>query len=699
MINELAALRDMNLNSAIHFAEAPVLARGRAPNDQLLELIHKEKIPVLTASDRCTARLVMIHHPAVCQRPPVRPFPFRSKNVALVAHHPAADRDGRIVYDYYRACRTLTEALGCPPTVLPVGPAVRKSLKAVNPGVLLHSEDWPNMLNPDCYRRSERQPATDHLVVGRHARPDPQKWPLPETAALVYPDRSDLRFLMLGVDDGIRALFPTWPSNWQGLAFRPEGPASFLGMLDAYAYYHHPTWIEGFGYNVLEAMACGLPTLLSPEMEACFGPGPIYSTPEKIQGEYDRLLADPDYRADCGQAAFLAAKRFGQQGYAERMNCLLGADTLSRPRMRRPARPDVTLVVTSNGVGAGHIARQIAIAQAAPIEQTCVFFTLSQAAGFARRAGFSTESRPFHRHLNVSAEDWNRWFAGQLAEALQFYGPQALVFDGNIPYSGLLDALATAPTTTAIWVRRGMWRFPDESAAERSRAFDLIIEPGELAATADPGHAGWNSAPWVTIPIVLPVAKSRMLTRGVARRLLDLPPDETIVLLALGSGHYDGMAQVRAAALEHFSGTTVVELVNPLAGPAPEPQRPNHVQRTIFPLALYLAAFDAGVTAAGYNGFHEAIAAELPCLFVPNDAPEMDLQETRAAHAARMGCATTARSCDPYRVARGLETLADPDARAAMRKACRAVDAHWSGAKAAADLIALTARRNRSMWV
>lgn len=698
LLNEIKAYRAAGLSCAFVFAEAPVLARSRPPHPGFLEALARQEIPLLPAGMTCRARLAVVHHPAVCQVPPARRFPLAAGQVALVAHHPAVERDGCIAYDYERACSVLAEQFGKPVRVLPVGPAVRRSLRLAAPGTELSEDDWPNLLDlSDWPLRVPQAEPRGPLVVGRHSRPDPLKWPDPEVAAKVFPARPDLTFLMLGVDGAVRALFDPWPGHWQGLPFRPGAAKAFLSGLDAYAYYHSSRWTEAFGYSVLEALASGLPTLVPPAMAETFGDGPLYAEPEAAGAIYDRLVGDPAFRAAAGVAARRAAERFDILSAAPRIARLLGSGPGARRRLRRPDRPDTALVVTSNGVGAGHVMRQIAIAEAAPIDQRHVFFTLSEAAGFAARAGFLVETRPFHRRLRLDPDQWNDWFGTQILEAVQFYAPEVVVFDGNLPYRGLTDAIGSVSGLTAVWVRRGMWRSASPEAADRSAAFDLILQPGEVAGAADPGLAGLDSAASVEVPPILPCPPRRRLSREIARRLLCLPEEGFVVLLALGSGRNYDMSAARQRTLAAFSDAVVVEPVNPVAPAPPAPEGKWHLQRQIFPLARYLAAFDAAVVAAGYNTFHEVMAAALPTLFVPNTAPEMDLQEVRAEHAARNGWALSARAEDPYAQARYLAALRSDEVRQNLRRGAGTIDSAWDGAGHAASLIALTARRHRAV--
>jgi len=78
---------------------------------------------------------------------------------------------------------------------------------------------------------------TSRSLIGRHARPDPQKWPdLPEDIYAAYP-RSE----KFGAHPERGRSWPNGSArsrlNWECLPLG-RSPASFLASLDAYVYFH-----------------------------------------------------------------------------------------------------------------------------------------------------------------------------------------------------------------------------------------------------------------------------------------------------------------------------------------------------------------------------------------------------------------------------------------------------------------------------
>ena len=76
-----------------------------------------------------------------------------------------------------------------------------------------------------------------------------------------------------------------------------------------------PSWLEGFGLPILEAMACGTPVVTSGRsaMPEVAGPAAVYVDPESAHGiasAVSSLLEDPDHRERLGRLGRERARRF-----------------------------------------------------------------------------------------------------------------------------------------------------------------------------------------------------------------------------------------------------------------------------------------------------------------------------------------------------------------------------------------------------
>ena len=699
LINDLRAARQNGLNVGVLAIQSSALSSRRPPNGNLLHWMRKLDVPLVPLDEPITTPLALIYHPSILNTLPPRRLDIVAQTVGLVAHHPLNNSKGELQFKYPELRRLTEHLLGQQLVVLPVGPKVRDSFLRAESGDHLHARNWNNLISLDDWPEIVPREDTRTLRIGRHARPDWLKWPAPETACLVYPADPAFEYAMLGVDDRLRSAMAPWPSHWSGMPFRKSGVQAFLHSLDVYAYFHHPDWIEAFGYNVLEAMACGLPTILAPDFEQTFGDGALYVSPDAVSDLYHTLRTDPARRKEQGKRGRdFVRENHSYDAFLAQYRTLV-PELRPKPKAPRarivPTRSTKLMIITSNGVGAGHVVRQLSIAKALPLGMEATFFSLSKSVKFAADEGFLAEYRAFHRQTGSEVADWNAWLCDELMEAFAFHAPDAVVFDGNKPYSGLLRALQAYPEISRIWVRRAMWRHADASVDKRADLFHLVVTPGELADASDPGQGIADDPMSQKIAPILSANPAEIFSRQTARRLLDLPPDDLLCLLQLGGSANFDMSAARQTALDVVLSDAqahVVELVTPARMDRIKKLSDRHHVLTVFPAFLYFRAFDFAIGAAGYNAFHETVAAALPSVFVPNTAGEMDLQETRANYAARAGWALFARADDLYNLTTRIRRICtDPVLRAKMRDRMLSVRLDWSGAQQAADLIAVTA--------
>ena len=388
----------------------------------------------------------------------------------------------------------------------------------------------------------------------------------------------------------------------------------------------------------------------------------------------------PERRLELAEAAAdFHARTTSPDALLRRLGERIGRPAARAPalRLRREARSRRRAIFLSpNGIGMGHLTRLLAVARRCSADLEPVFLSMSQAVGVVREWGYVAEYFPYHAHTGETADAWNAALRARLEEAIAFYDARCVVFDGNVPYQGLTACRRAHPDRAFVWIRRGLWRAEAGRAAiERSRHFDLVVEPGELAASLDVGATAGRRDETVQVPPVLLLDAEELLDRDAARAELGLDPGRTAVLVQLGSRNNFDYAAIDQAILDELGGRPDVELVHVdwLIGEA-EPELPPRVRRLrTFPVTRYLRAFDLAVSAVGYNSFHELLAFGVPSIFVPNENPIMDAQELRAAWAERHGLALAVGRRDPYRMVRALRSLLDPATRAEISARCAAL--------------------------
>lgn len=380
--------------------------------------------------------------------------------------------------------------------------------------------------------------------------------------------------------------------------------------------------------------------------------------------------------------------------------------------------PPVVIHMTSNGVGMGHLSRQLTVALSGPQRYEPVIFSLSGALpriaaadrdgdlpGAAER-GIRYEYAPsresgwlpdggWRRNLRQRYRSyrWHPYLRDRLVSLAAETGAHAVVFDGVVPYRGLLQARSLLPDVGFVWMRRGMWR-PSASTKQlrASGHFDLVLQPGDFGGAADRGPlAGRTDAepiPPVSLTDVLPPT-----SREEARAALGLPRDGPVLLLSPGAGVLgsveEGAATVLAALAEHGPGWTVAVTKQAIArhsiGAAADRVV---VLDDVYPLARHLAAFDAAVSAAGYNSVHELLGAGIPTLLAPGRDTGTDDQAARTEGVLARGAALAVDSDD---VAAGVRALMDESRRADLRAACAELE-RADGGVTAAEKVAAVAR-------
>ncbi|MWP37920.1 antifreeze protein [Rhodobacter sphaeroides] len=580
-------------------------------------------------------------------------------------------------------------ALGGPPVWAPTTAVAREALTFAVPDWPLTPEDWLPVAPPlsEAGRRATHRgrPAIGAARIAR-VRPGAA---LPRGAAPL-----PLWRLRLSPDGG-RPFWPPaapveiWPDDRISLA-------DFLPLVDLLANADEAA-DDPCPVEALLALRAGTVPYLPDGCRGTFGAAALYGGPGDVARRALDLQAEEGLALDLRAAGVEAlAGRFSSEAFLARLAPLVGPP---RPAPFAPAvlaRPPArVLFLSTNGVGMGHLTRQLAVARRLPGRLEPVFLSHSQAVDVARSFGFPAEHLPYHAASGEARAHWNAGLAGTLGAAIAFWQPAGLVFDGNVPFAGLMAALEEAPDLARIWIRRGLWGAGrDPEALERGAAFDLILEPGEPAAALDDG----------------PTAVRRGETRGVAPiRLLDgaeipgraeacaalgLDRAAVNVLIAPGSGNNfatGGLAARAVAALAGRRGIGVAVARWMISHEAPELPA-GVVALTGFPFARHLAAFDFALAAAGYNSFVEHLERALPTLWTPNEHAEQDRQIVRARWAERQGLGLTLRLGEEMRLGAALDRMLDPAERAAFRAAGASTAealAARNGAVEAAEAIAV----------
>lgn len=309
------------------------------------------------------------------------------------------------------------------------------------------------------------------------------------------------------------------------------------------------------------------------------------------------------------------------------------------------ARLPRVLFFSINGSGTGHLSRCLSYARRLVGRAEPVFFSLASAVEVIHEMGFEADYFVSRFWSSTRARAWNRELARRLGMVLERVRPEMVVFDGPAPYPGFLDAVRTWGVPRMVWSNRGLFKRFQPSQPVSERAFDLVIEPGEVGSAYAVRHASLPGRR-VCVPPVTVLADDELPSAESARAALGLAPNRRHILFSLGSGNLWDASSIGLDLVRKMQarGYTVAWARPPISVkdlPLPEGVIPVDV----YPLGRCLPAFDALVSAAGYNTCCEAVQAGIPTLFVPNT--KVDDDQTRRARmvsrvmpAAISDCAT-----------------------------------------------------------
>jgi predicted glycosyltransferase len=342
-----------------------------------------------------------------------------------------------------------------------------------------------------------------------------------------------------------------------------------------------------------------------------------------------------------------------------------------------------------NGLGLGHVSRTLAIARAVRAqrpEAQILFLTTSEADHVIYREGFAAVKLPSTQLVGparLRPAVFTKLTHTVVLNTVSAFNPAILVTD-TFP-AGVVQELLP----TLSWEMRRAFVFRAQQLSRANEPFfqaalasyNLVITPHAPGSEEIPVP---EKVPLVWSGPILIRGREEALTRRDARERLGLPRDGKVLYVAFGGG---GDEEARAAAHTAIEaaegrGWTIAVADAPLA-------RTDSTHRGIYqvnhyPMAECFSAFDAAITAAGYNTVHELLHFGVPCVLVPF-ARKVDDQFARAAKLAAAGCALSA-CADTGSLREALLQLADP-AQAERLSQCARAQVPENGAHRAAEAI------------
>jgi UDP:flavonoid glycosyltransferase YjiC (YdhE family) len=273
----------------------------------------------------------------------------------------------------------------------PVSNLVRQQLRKEYPELTLTERNAHPIVDVEGYRFNSKIRRRDRVALGRHSRPEKDKWPDGRAAFLkVYPDADPFAVSLLGIDpaslEGM--IGGPVPTNYTALPYDSVKPSDFLSTIDFFVYYHSKSWIEAFGIVIAEAMAAGALCVLPPYMRENFGEAAIYAVPGKVKSELIKLHRNE--RAYAEQTRW--ARRHVQQAFSQdNFQALLAEFDLLpvKPKERSARIPSYDSVYAADFTSEKVFNRAFFDAALAEAEQGRKVALLDLQSGDAPRAAFA----------------------------------------------------------------------------------------------------------------------------------------------------------------------------------------------------------------------------------------------------------------------------------------------------------------------
>jgi UDP:flavonoid glycosyltransferase YjiC (YdhE family) len=295
-------------------------ARGRKPINRFVrEVVSAAQCEVVTGDSSIATELLIVDNPRLMAPDLAPEFKISSKQNTFFVPFPPRDGNGALSYDPYAATEVAHRFSEGDFVWSPVANYVRDELRQLYPHLELSRRNAHPIVDTSHYRFASKLKDRERIAVGRHSRPQRDKWPPNRAQFLkVYPANAPFDVQLLGIDGrSLNELIGPIPSNYRVHPFGSIDPARFLSAVDFFVYYHHPSWREALGIATVEAMATGALSILPRYMEANFEDAAIYAAPNDVRDTLHRFHRDPHaYEEQTRRARRFVASQFSAEGFS-----------------------------------------------------------------------------------------------------------------------------------------------------------------------------------------------------------------------------------------------------------------------------------------------------------------------------------------------------------------------------------------------
>ncbi|WP_018930752.1 glycosyltransferase [Gracilibacillus lacisalsi] len=327
-IEEIKAQKELGLKTGLIQLYRHDLHSAKMINPKVREQIDGKQVQMISYGEKVSCNVLIVRHPPVLQEWQKYVPDVEAKSIKVIVNQPPKrdyTKKEKPLYKIRTCANRLQQYFGKKAIWYPIGPSVREALEEHHQkeleAITLAPEDWVNIINVAEWKRAER-PASDRPIkIGRHSRAQYVKWPNDKEELLtIYPESDEFEIHVLGGAQVPKKLLGELPPNWVVHEFGEVEPKEFLKNIDVFVYYTHPGWIEAFGRVIFEAMAVGVPVVISPSYQSLFQDAAIYAKPNQVQEKVRQLMQDPKlYEKQVATALQFVEEQFGYSLHADRL--------------------------------------------------------------------------------------------------------------------------------------------------------------------------------------------------------------------------------------------------------------------------------------------------------------------------------------------------------------------------------------------
>lgn len=378
--------------------------------------------------------------------------------------------------------------------------------------------------------------------------------------------------------------------------------------------------------------------------------------------------------------------------------------------MNAPARPVPPLRILCyavNGLGLGHLTRLVAIMRhvrqlTGALGMPCeiAFLTSSEGDALAFAHDFPSFKLPSKTVVASGAMDPARYrrIAKQWVwNAVNLFAPDIFVVD-TFPsgaFNELFDVLDFGQKNVFIYraVRAEAASAPAFQSA--LSGYDRIILPREDGENDSPLPEKLQERAVATGPILIR-SREETLTGAEAREMLGIESDAPAVYVGAGGGGDAASEAIYKTLWQVAERLPDVQFRVGAGGlyRGREFHRANFAWTRRHALMECFPAFDAAITAGGFNSVWELMHVGIPCVFLPQPRTHDD-QERRVDRCVSAGAGILPPDRSAQELAAALQRLLEPETQARASDAARALVPHNHARQVAEEILELAVEPRR----